>query len=277
MVFFYPVKPKWLVAVFIRLLLPFPLIVSFPCAGFHEKHGPSLLFRYQSLFQMTHPHFSCPKDVQSAQSRLGQPVGLRRAGFSLVEVTLAIGVVAFAFVALFALLPGGMTTFRRTIELGVCSQIAQQVISDLQQTEFARLVGSGTVVSNGGQSFRWPAMGDSRLRYFDEAGNEVLVSPEAARNPDQLSPAQKMKISYWVNARVMPNAPMPGSKGKVRYAEDTALVTVQVAFNPSGQAISFYADSGGASGGGGVGRSNLFVPKTGVSVLTYPTVIARGL
>ena len=37
-------------------------------------------------------------------------------GFSLVEVSLAIGIIAFAFVALFSLMPTGLTTFRSAID-----------------------------------------------------------------------------------------------------------------------------------------------------------------
>ena len=44
------------------------------------------------------------------------PRGTSNAGFSLIEVTLAIGIIAFAFVALFGLLPTGMQTFRASVD-----------------------------------------------------------------------------------------------------------------------------------------------------------------
>ncbi|MEY5011662.1 MAG: hypothetical protein RLZZ253_2801 [Verrucomicrobiota bacterium] len=205
-------------------------------------------------------------------------------GFSLVEVSVAIGIVAFAFVALFALLPQGANTFRRTVEVNVCSQIAQKVIADMQQMDFDQLVSSSdTAVSTTG-SFRWPFGTPGKTRYFDEAGNEVLVSENVALNPKMLSPQQRAKISYWVNIRVVPRALMPAGGGGARRCSDLAQLTVQVAFNPSGQALSYAQDAGAGgagAGAGGAGNSasmaNLVVPKPGISVLNYPVLISRGL
>src|SRR6185369_7455030 len=59
--------------------------------------------------------------------------------FSLIEVVLAVGVVAFAFVAIMGLIPAGMGQFRQAIDTSVCSQIAQRVMNEAQQTGFALL------------------------------------------------------------------------------------------------------------------------------------------
>ena len=201
-------------------------------------------------------------------------------GFSLVEVSVAIGIVAFAFVALFALLPQGMSTFRKTIETGVCSQIAQKVISDLQQMEFEELVNardSSVGMAATGVSFRWPQGTGGETRFFDEAGNEVVVDKSVSRNPQTLSPQQRAKISYWVNVRVVPQALMPGLAGKTRRCPDLAQVTVQVAFNPSGQALAYQQDGGGGTASTTASTANLIIPKPGVSILNYPVLIARGL
>ena len=48
-------------------------------------------------------------------------------GFSLVEVVIAVGVAAFALVALLGLLPSGLKTFKSTMNTAVGSQIAQRV------------------------------------------------------------------------------------------------------------------------------------------------------
>src|SRR5947207_4035315 len=60
--------------------------------------------------------------------------------FSLIEVVLAVGVVAFAFVAILGLIPAGMSQFRQAIDTSVCSQIAQRVINDSQETDFTTLI-----------------------------------------------------------------------------------------------------------------------------------------
>jgi uncharacterized protein (TIGR02598 family) len=209
----------------------------------------------------------------------------RVGGFSLVEVSVAIGIVAFAFVALFALLPQGASTFRKTIEVGVSSQIAQKVISDLQQMEFDELVDSSNSSLASLTSFRWPMGTQGETRFFDEGGNEVLVDKKVAVNPKTLSPQQLAKISYWVNVRVVPKALVPGGGSGLRQCPDLAQVTVQVAFNPSGQPLDYGAGTGGGSGLGGAasgvsvasGTENMIVPRPGVSILNYPVLISRGL
>jgi uncharacterized protein (TIGR02598 family) len=72
--------------------------------------------------------------------------GLRRrvrasvAAFSLVEVALSIGLLATAFIPLLALMPSGLSGFRRAIDLSVCTQIAQRVINDARQMDFDLLI-----------------------------------------------------------------------------------------------------------------------------------------
>ena len=60
-----------------------------------------------------------------------------KAAFSLIEVTLAIGIIAFAFVALFGLLPTGLQTFRAAIDTSNETWILQSINSMVQTTDFA--------------------------------------------------------------------------------------------------------------------------------------------
>ena len=60
-------------------------------------------------------------------------------GFSLIEVVLALGVVAFAFVALFGMLPVGLNAFNNSIDSTIESQIAESVMSQLRQAKFSQL------------------------------------------------------------------------------------------------------------------------------------------
>jgi uncharacterized protein (TIGR02598 family) len=80
----------------------------------------------------------------------------RTKAFSLVEVVLAIGVVAFAFLAMFGLLPVGLTTFRQAVDTTLGSQIVQRIINEAQQTDYPTLIANPTA-----------------QRYFDDQGNEV--------------------------------------------------------------------------------------------------------
>ena len=78
----------------------------------------------------------------------------KRSGFSLVEITVALGIIAFAFVSIFGLLPTGLTTFRRAMDISISSQISQRLINDAQQTDFTTLK-------------------STEVRYFDSDGAEV--------------------------------------------------------------------------------------------------------
>ncbi len=60
-------------------------------------------------------------------------------GFSLVEVALALGIVAFAFVSLFGLLPAGLGVFRTSIDVGNETWIMQGLNSMIQVTEWSKI------------------------------------------------------------------------------------------------------------------------------------------
>jgi uncharacterized protein (TIGR02598 family) len=109
-----------------------------------------------------------------------------------VEVVLAIGVVAFAFIAIFGMLPTGMGISRQAMDASVGSQIAQRVINDAQQTDFSELLkdASGKTIAGTNQT------GRKAVRYFDDQGGELT---EASRH----------LAIYHVNTRIMPATAMP--------------------------------------------------------------------
>ena len=76
--------------------------------------------------------------------------------FSLVEVTLALGIIAFAFVALFGLLPTGLQTFRSAIDATNDSGIMQDMNSMVQVTPWDKITNLTTDVY-----------------YFDEEGRRT--------------------------------------------------------------------------------------------------------
>jgi uncharacterized protein (TIGR02598 family) len=68
------------------------------------------------------------------------PRASRIAGFSLVEVSLALVVVAVALVALLGLLPSGMSNFRTALDAQIAGEIFQRVVADAQETDFDTLI-----------------------------------------------------------------------------------------------------------------------------------------
>jgi uncharacterized protein (TIGR02598 family) len=59
--------------------------------------------------------------------------------FSLIEVTLALGIVSFAFVALLGILPAGLNHFTHSVDASTESQIAQTILTQARQAKFSEL------------------------------------------------------------------------------------------------------------------------------------------
>lgn len=177
--------------------------------------------------------------------------------FSLVEVVLAIGIAAFAFVAILGLLPTGLGVFRQAMDTSVCAQIAQRVISDSQQTDFTTLIEQDDLTKRNDPAnftLRKP------VRYFDEQGNEVL-----AKGGGALSDEERLKIIYHVNTRVMTRTDVP----KTNTGPDSAYLatlTVQVANNPANREIKV---STAAASKTDQPERNLYLETPGVTILTY--------
>ena len=60
-------------------------------------------------------------------------------GFSLVEVTLALGIISVSLLSLIGLLPAGLGVLRESMESTVHAQIVQRIASELVTTDFAGL------------------------------------------------------------------------------------------------------------------------------------------
>lgn len=89
----------------------------------------------------------------------------RAKAFTLIEVTLSIGIVAFAFVAMMGMLPVGLSAYNNAVDATIEAQIAQKLFSEAQQIKFEDL----DSISGG--------------RFYDEEGgliNEGQTWPEQA-------------------------------------------------------------------------------------------------
>jgi hypothetical protein len=186
-------------------------------------------------------------------------VGSGQAGFSLVEVVLAVGVVAFAFVAIMGLIPAGIHQFRQAIDNSVCTQIGQRVLQDCEQTDFNTLVDyahTNPPAQPGVPTyFRAPSLlatqaasGGTQggcIRYFDEEGNEIIPIG-ATQNGIGYSPSSQeaARIVYWVNTRIAAGTLLPTGTN-TNNSSDVASVVVQVIFNPSQMPLQFFPATGG--------------------------------
>jgi uncharacterized protein (TIGR02598 family) len=62
-----------------------------------------------------------------------------RAGFSLVETAMAVGILSFALITIIGLQPVGLTTLRSSMDSTTETQIIRQIAGEIGQTDFARI------------------------------------------------------------------------------------------------------------------------------------------
>jgi len=107
------------------------------------------------------------------QSSARAPLAAQSA-FSLIEITLSIGIIAFAFVGLFGLLPTGLQIFRNSVDVANETWIMQNLNSMVQVTEWPQ------IVRNLGQP-----TGD--IYYFDEEARLTDTRDKPSGEPEVLN------------------------------------------------------------------------------------------
>lgn len=133
--------------------------------------------------------------------------GTRRSrdhAFTLVEVVMSIGIISFAFIAIFALLPVGMTSFRKALSNSIGTQIVQRIVNEAKQTDFATLIAKPTTT-----------------RFFDDQGDEVPQTP---------TPTAPAPWLYLVQIDVKAPTALPGAV--TGPSANLATITVKLAADP---------------------------------------------
>ncbi len=125
----------------------------------------------------------------------GSPLTDRR-GFSLVEVTIALGIAVVAVIGIFALLQSGLGAYREAMNSSVSASIAQQVVSDHLLAEFDAMVQAG-----------------SSTGYYDERGIRLGASNAAqavyvSESEILSSPVTNMSSNNLVTLRVAISSPV---------------------------------------------------------------------
>lgn len=189
--------------------------------------------------------------------------------FSLVETALAVGIVAFAFVGLLALLPIGLTNFRGSVDTSVGAQIFQRVVADAEQTDFDLLTGAARAGT--GEFFVLPT------RFFDDQGAEVVP-----RVPGSPSPYEGQQIVYHAHVRGSrpgPDAVPTGgtslftslpsiAAGKRFSPRDSTFLTIQIAHQPGAEPLPLdenllWDASARRSAGAGISTYSAIITRNG--------------
>ena len=94
------------------------------------------------------------------------------AAFSLVEVTLAIGIAAFCLIAVIGIIPVGVQTNRNATSQTVATNIMASVVTDLRSTSKTK-----TTSSQFGISYTT----SPQTRYFDASGTPTISLTTSSR------------------------------------------------------------------------------------------------
>lgn len=143
----------------------------------------------------------------------------RSAGFSLVEVTIAMGIVATVLVALMALLPYGMDSIREAKSTQVQARIANEIIGELQMADWGREPAYSKLGNY-----------DRMVRRYDSEG--TLISETADNNK------QDTIYKAFIEVPVSESMELPGmsAKNAGRYLR---RVSIKIAYAPGDKDIDF--------------------------------------
>ena len=125
--------------------------------------------------------------------------------FSLVEVVLAIAVFTFAFVAILALMPVGLSTARNAVRTSEEMQISDQILNSLEATPFQNLANFTNQYS-----------------------------------PDGTSTNASQSV-YFVSVQIVPTVNLPSTVSPTSATTTTNLVSVQMTFTTLDHATNRYA------------------------------------
>jgi uncharacterized protein (TIGR02598 family) len=141
-------------------------------------------------------------------------------GFSLVEVTVAMGIVATVMVALLALLPYGMDNIREAKGTQVQARIANEIIGELQVMDWGKE-----------PNFSKASDMDGKILRYDGEGTRI----EDTSEKDKQDTIYKAKIELPMNEEVL----LPGQGGQKGQGRYLRRVTIKIAFAPGDREIDF--------------------------------------
>lgn len=146
-----------------------------------------------------------------------QTVTWRKEGFSLPEVTMAVGIAAMAIVLLLGLIPSGLTSIRDASVTLSETRIFQQVIGEIQGANWGSTGGDG---SGGAMSYSNLPNYNGMKRFFDDQGTPLMDSQSGS-----------LRLGYVAQIRLNANGSGVAVPGGV-VSPNMVAVTIDVASVP---------------------------------------------
>ena len=163
-----------------------------------------------------------PKTFHSLQKSFRRAIA---SGFSLVEVTLALGISSFAVVSVFGCLSVGVNTLHDTNRDVTNAQIISEVSSMLTQTPFAQLPGFVTDT-------------DTKPLYFDQAGRQLAATTPGGLAPTGTLYRATLSLVYPAAAGSTVAPPYPGAPSTLGSSANSVQISVTPVYGANAAASS---------------------------------------
>lgn len=134
-----------------------------------------------------------------------------RAGFSLIEVTIALGIAAFCLITVFGLLPIGLDSSQNAAEQTIVSGVATAISADLHSTPLVSSTGAST----------------SRFGLFIPPPSQL-----ASAQPQVLFFTQDGSLAGPVNSNAFPTSNPPRYRATITMKPDKTLLPLATSANP---------------------------------------------
>jgi len=125
--------------------------------------------------------------------------------FSLVEVTLALGIISVSLLSLIGLLPAGLGALRESMDQTVHAQIVQRIAAGVSTSEFASLTGQTLTFDQEGQLLAGSTGVDARYTAKIEESKPSLPGVSADADVAQMQDHLK-RIRIGITRSNVPNA-----------------------------------------------------------------------
>ena len=135
---------------------------------------------------------------------------IKRRGFSLVEVTLALGVAAVSLLAVFALLPVGLKTNQVAIEQRASADVLSAVVADLRGTPVTNPRGGATTSPRFAISIPAnPVSSVTTVTLFFNTEGQCSTGLEGSAKPDGSIWDPPLQARYRATITFVPNGAGP--------------------------------------------------------------------
>lgn len=132
---------------------------------------------------------------------------LRPAGFSLVEVTLALGIVAVSLLSLIGLLPAGLGSLRSAMDQTVHAQVVQRVSAEVASADFASLTNTWLYFNEEGQLLAGTDLSTAYYSAQIKSDNPSMPGLTNSADLTKIQPYLK-RIKIGISRANIPTAPV---------------------------------------------------------------------